>query len=344
MESKHSFMRLLSGIALSSAAWIALATLPASFAQSASPSSAEDFSTASLATSHLHPDPPDLVDRDEEPGYISEWITVRWRPDDPIYLYVFRPTRVQKPPVVIYLYDYPAETDVFRDDDWCQRVTAGGYAAVGFVPALNGQRYHSRPMKEWFVSELQEALAKSAHDMQMVLDYLTERGDLDMNHVGVFGVGAGATIAISAASVDSRIKAIDLVDPWGDWPVWIARSEVVPDDERPLFLKPEFLKSVSAFDPVAVLPKLNTPRIRLDQVGQGSSTPEEAKKHVEATLPATAETHRFATFAEFDSMTASGGRAFDWIKLQLKAPESKQAANRANHRAASDHKQELQAK
>ncbi len=318
-------MKLMSQAAVRLAAAIVLVICPVASTQSATPSGGEDFSTASLATSQLRPEPPELVDRDVEPGYISEWVTVRWRPDDPIYLHVIRPTKVKKPPVVIYLYDYPAETDIFRDDDWRQRVTGGGYAAVGFVPALSGQRYHGRPMKEWFVSELQEALAKSSHDAQMVLNYLDERGDVDMDRIGMFGVGAGATISVMAASADSRIKVIDLVDPWGDWPVWIAKSEVVPDQERPLFLKPEFLKGIAAFDPIALLPRLTTPRIRLDQLGQGSSIPEEAKKHIEAALPATAERHRFATFAEFDGMTASGGRAFDWIKFQLRAPGSKEA-------------------
>ncbi len=61
----------------------------------------------------------------------------------------------------------------------------------------------------------QEALGKSTHDVQMVLDYLAGRGDFDMSNVKVFGVGAGGTIAVLAASADSRIKAIDLLDPWG---------------------------------------------------------------------------------------------------------------------------------
>src|SRR5258707_10032859 len=88
-------------------------------AQSAPPSNAEDFSTASLATSQLHPEPPELVERSEEPGYISEWVTVRWRAEEPIYLYVVRPTRGKKTPVVIYFYDYSQEKDEFRDDDLC---------------------------------------------------------------------------------------------------------------------------------------------------------------------------------------------------------------------------------
>jgi hypothetical protein len=39
----------------------------------------------------------------------------------------------------------------------------------GFVSALTGHRYHDRPMKEWFLSELQECLAV-AHDVQLVLN------------------------------------------------------------------------------------------------------------------------------------------------------------------------------
>src|SRR5258706_2919824 len=237
-----------------------------------SSSSVEDFSTASLATSQLHPDTPELVEKSDGPGFVREFFSVAWRPGDNIDLYVIRPTSVQKTPVVFYLYGHPSETDRYQDEGWCQRATSGGYAAVGFVPALTGQRYHDRPMKEWFVSELQEALGKSAHDVQMVLNYLAERGDIDMGNVGVFGVGAGGTIAVMAASVDSRIKAIDLLDPWGDWPVWTQNSAVSPDEERPAYVKPEFLKKVADFDPVKLLPVLKTPHIRLNQLTDDEAT------------------------------------------------------------------------
>ena len=322
------------------AAIIILAVCPATFAQFPSPSpSAEDFSSISVASSQLHPESPELVEKDVEPSYISEWIKVQWRSDDPIYLYVIRPTSVKKPPVVIYLYDYPAETDIFREGDWCKHVTAGGYAAVGLVPALNGQRYHGRPMKEWFVSELQEALAKSAHDVQMVLNYLSGRGDVDMNNVGIFGVGAGATIAVAAASADSRIKAIDLVAPWGDWPRWMAKSDVVPEEERPSYVKPDFLKNVSAFDPVSLLPTLTTPRVRLNQFAENPSTPNEASSKIEAAMPLGAERRRLADGAQFDPVTAAGGKDFDWLKLQLKVQEQPGNNNkRTSSGSSGDHR------
>lgn len=290
----------------------------------ASSKSVEDLSNPALKGSQLHADPPELVEKAEKKEFTREFVAVQWRPGDRIYLYVVRPANVQKPPVAIYIYGHPSDTDRFQDDGWCERTTSGGYAAVGLVPAVTGHRYHDRPMKEWFVSELQESLAKSAHDVQMVLNYLTERGDVDMSNVGVFGVGAGGTIAVMAASVDSRIKAIDLLDPWGDWPTWMQNSAVIPGGERPAYVKPEFLKKVADFDPVKLLPSLKTPRIRLNQLNDDSdSTPEEAKKRMEEALPATAEHHRFETNAAFYSEVASGGRVFDWLKLRIKAPDAK---------------------
>lgn len=307
---------------------IVLLCFPAAWGQSAiSSGDAEDISTASLASSHLRPASPELEEKTEEPDYISEWITVGWRPDDPIYLYVIRPVHVSKPPAVIYMYDYLSDTDIFRDDDWCKRTTGGGYAAIGFVPALTGHRFHNRPMKEWFVSEMQEALAKSAHDVQMVLNYLDQRGDIDMNRIGIFGVGAGGTISAMAASADSRIKAVDLVDPWGDWPEWLAKSAVVPNPERPNYLKPEFLKKIAAFDPVALLPQLKTPHIRLDQLDSNSGeVPKDAQSKIETALPASAEKHRLHGDIEAYAGAVSDGRAFDWMKQQLK-PASGHAVN-----------------
>ena len=292
--------------------------------------SIEDYSAPSLAKSQLHADAPQVVERSEGPGFVREFVSVAWRPADTIYLYVIRPKNVPKPPTVIYLYGYPSETDRYQDDGWCQRATAGGYAAIGFVPALSGQRYHGVPMKKWFVSELQQSLSESTHDVQMILDYMSQRGDLDMNNVGMFGVGAGGTIAVAAASVDPRLKAIDLLDPWGDWPVWLTKSEVIPDEERPEYVKPEFEKKLASFDPIVLLRELKGVRVRLIQINEDfDSTPEEAKKGIEASLPASGEKHRYESNAEFYGAVASGGRAFDWIKLQLKTPNSKEASKLA---------------
>ena len=203
---------------------------------------AERWEVLPLDPQSMHPQQPQVGEKDSS-AHIYPRASSCGSGDyqDPIDLYVIRPNNVPKPPVVLYLYSFPTESDRFRDDLLCENLTRNGLAAVGFVSALTGQRYHDRPMKEWFVSELPEALGTSVHDVQMVLNYLETRGDLDMSRVGIFGQGSGGTIAILSAGVDSRIKAVDALDPWGDWPVWLAQSPRVPESERPKYLTSEFL-------------------------------------------------------------------------------------------------------
>jgi dienelactone hydrolase len=178
----------------------------------------EDWTSPALGSGQLKAVQPLAGFVDDHPRYTVELLQVQWRASDPIDLYVMKPKGVSKPPVILYLYGYPTDTDIFKNDDCDALVTRDGFAAVGFVSALTGHRYRNRPMKEWFLSELQESVATSAHDVQMVLNYLASRGDLDMNRVGMFAQGSGASIAILATAVDPRIKVLEALDPWGDWP------------------------------------------------------------------------------------------------------------------------------
>jgi X-Pro dipeptidyl-peptidase-like protein len=277
----------------------------------------EDWTSLSLQGSELIPERPLLGEHDDNnPKFTRELWQVKWRQGDPIDLYVIRPKGVAKPPAILYLYSYPSETDIFRNDDYCERVTDGGFAAIGFVSALTGQRYTNRPMKEWFVSELQEALSTSVHDVQLVLNYLSTRDDLDMNKVGMFGVGSGGTIAILSAAADRRIKTIDVIDPWGDWPDWMANSALVPERERPNYVKPEFLKKVAGLDPVLWLPRLKTPNIRLQQVMDDSVTPRIVQDRIRAAARGRAKIVTFATTAQL-SRTGSKDKLLRWIKTRV---------------------------
>jgi hypothetical protein len=283
----------------------------------------EDWSSLSLAGSELRLGTPIHGEKDDLPGFTRELIQVQWRKGDPIDLYVIRPKFVPKPAVVVYLYSYPSETERFRDNEYCARITSGGVAAVGFVSALTGQRYTMRPMKEWFVSELQEALGSSVHDVQMVLNFLSARDDLEVNNVGMFGTGSGGTIAILAAAVDPRIKAIDVLGPWGDWPDWMASSALIPESERPNFVKPEFLKKVAPLDPVLWLPQVKAGHIRIQDIAEDTVTPRAARARIESAAPATARVQRYDNMRQFYE-AASAGRVFQWVKDQLRrAPEAK---------------------
>jgi len=279
----------------------------------------EDWSSLEIGVSKLEPQPPLVGAIDEEDKFTRVMVRVQWRPGDPIDLWIMLPKGVKKPPVVLYLYGANQEDNRFRENHWCERVTSGGVAAVGFVSAFTGQRFHDRPMKQWFVSELQEALGSTVHDVKFILDYLANSGQVDMDHVGMFGEGSGGTIAILAAAADPRIKAVDALDPWGDWPDFLAKSSVVAGDpNHDDYVKPEFLKKVANLDPVKWLPQLKVP-IRIQQVRDNDLTPLECKEAIKAAAPKQAEVLRFAAVMDLGKREGQG-RLFDWIKDRLREP------------------------
>lgn len=276
----------------------------------------EDWSSIYLGQSHLHAKDALLGERDEYPTYTREMIEVEWREGDPIHLFLILPKGRPKAPVILYLYSFPSDTDRFLNDDFCELLAKGGFAAAGFVSALTGQRYHDRPMREWFVSELQEALGSSVHDVQMMLNYLTARGDVDMTRVGMFGEGSGATIAILAAAADPRIKVLDLVDPWGDWPDWLAHSSLPPEEERPQYVKPEFLKLAAPLDPLKWFGQVKA-KVRLQYLSEASVTPAAARERIAAAAPS--QTTRIPYPEAVERYKAAKTKFFDWIKEQVQA-------------------------
>src|ERR1700678_1771331 len=109
----------------------------------------EDWTALSIKGSDLHALHPILGEKDDVPGstFIRERYQMLWRPEDPLDVFVIRPKGGAKSPVILYLYSFPQDTDRFKDDRWCATVTSNGYAAVGFVSHLTGQRIHDRPAK-----------------------------------------------------------------------------------------------------------------------------------------------------------------------------------------------------
>lgn len=252
------------------------------------------------------------------PTFTRELLRVQWRPGDPIDLYIIRPVGVKSPPAVLYLYSYPSETTRFQNDTFCRLATQNGMAAVGFVSALTGQRYHERPMKQWFISELPEAIGSTVHDVQMIINYLGTRGDLDMNRIGMFGQGSGGTIAILAAATDPRIKAVDVIDPWGDWPKWLASSPQIPDNERANYLTPDFLTRVAPLDPLHWLPELKGHRLRLQENVFGPPLiPEIVRQTMENSVDRSAEVIEYHDRDEYVLNVTAGGKMLGWLHSKL---------------------------
>jgi hypothetical protein len=265
----------------------------------------------------------------QAPKFTREEVRLQWRRADPIDIWVVKPRDVEKPHVALYLYSYPSDIDRFRDDNWCLGATETGLAAVGFISALTGERIRGRPLREWFVPELQESMASSAHDVQLIIDYLARRGDLNLDGgVGMFGQGSGGAIAILAAAADPRIRAVDLLNPWGDWPDWLKSSPVIPDAQRADLLTPEFLQKASYVEPLTCLPALRDRALRVQQILDYPNNPAEARDKIAAAVPA-------GDLAQYKGRTAHAEAwktlgLSGWLAEQLgsKAPAAEPPANR----------------
>jgi hypothetical protein len=307
-----------------SGANVAPATPQAGDSSPATPARPENWNELSLSKSGLNTASYSAVvlGKGEEADYTRELVRVQWRRGDPIDIYVVLPHGVSKPPAILYLYDYRYGTERFRDNGWCGRATKGGFAAVGITSALSFERIRSpRPRKQWFVSELEEALGASTHDVQMILNYLASRGDIDMGRVGMFAQGSGGAVAVLAAAVDSRIAVLDLLDPWGDWPDWMKDSPQIPEDERGNYLQPEFLKKVAGLDPVKYIPQLPVRALRIQQVRTEPVTPASAKEKIAAATLPPEQTVWYEDAAAHAAAWRTEGLG-GWIRQQL-SPASK---------------------
>jgi acetyl esterase/lipase len=173
-------------------------------------------------------------------------------------------------------------------------------------------------MTEWFVSELRHSLVGTTHDVQMVLNYLAQRGDFDMSRVGVFGEGSGGTVALLAATTDRRIKAVDVLNPWGDWPTWLSDSTVVPNGERVNYTGAAFLRGVAPLDPVVVLPMLAFARLRVQQtLWDSAEVPPTSRERIAKAIPAGAQLARYRDIRDYSEKVGTNGKMLDWMYTSL---------------------------
>ena len=94
----------------------------------------EDWTSPALTNSNLKAVPPLAAYLNDYPGYTVELLQAQWRFGDPIDLYVMKPKGIKKPPVILYLYGYPAGTDRFKNEDFQKTVTKDGFAAHQAMP------------------------------------------------------------------------------------------------------------------------------------------------------------------------------------------------------------------
>jgi hypothetical protein len=281
----------------------------------------EDFASLSLQGSAFFPLPPFMGQEDNNPKlpFIRQRWQMMWRPADSIDLFVCKPRGATgKLPVILYLYSSPSSTDRFKSDDWCMTMTADGFAAVGFVSAYTGQRLSMRSPAATFFTDFQESIVSTVHDVQLILNYLATRDDMDMTRVGMYAQGSGGTIAILASSVDKRIQAIDVLTPWGDWPNFFAQSRYVSTEKRAKFLAPEYQAKIAPFDPVKVLPNVQARSVRIQDVRKSGPMPDASQERLEAAAPPTAVINQYGDPASL-AAHAPLGVMFSWLRTELQS-------------------------
>src|SRR5262249_55408143 len=119
---------------------------------------------------------------------------------------------------------------------------------------------------------------------------------------------------------------IDVLEPWGDWPVWFRTSSVIQQDdpEKERYAQKEFLKQVEPLDPVKWLPKLKSTKIRIQQVAEyDDSVPVECQDRIKKAAPKQAEVNRFDSTVQLATIEG-GGRMWQWMHDALAKPKTAQ--------------------
>jgi hypothetical protein len=134
----------------------------------------------------------------------------------------------------------------------------------------------------------------------------------------MFTQGSGASIGILTSAVDPRIKVLDALDPWGDWPTWMATSPFVPEEERAEYVKPEFLKKAAALEPIDWLPRVQAKKFRLQDATFELNTPKAAKENLRSAVPPGATVVIYKTPEEFNAVVRDK-KGLEWIQRELRS-------------------------
>ena len=116
------------------------------------------------------------------------------------------------------------------------------------------------------------------------------------------------------------------MDPWGDWPHWMAESTRIPNEERPAFTESDFLDKIAPLDPVLWLPKLKTRAVRVQILNFDTITPKASKGAIAKVLPPAATLTRYENANQVHDALMMG-KEFDWIKAQITPTERKTAVS-----------------
>jgi hypothetical protein len=101
----------------------------------------------------------------------------------------------------------------------------------------------------------------------------------------------------------------------------MATSPFVPEDERPEYVKPEFLSKVAGLEPLEWLPKIQAKQFRLDDEIFDTNTPKVAQEKLRGAAPAGTTVELYRNREEFKAAFQEG-QNLKWIQGKLALSES----------------------
>ncbi|MCP4640929.1 MAG: alpha/beta fold hydrolase [bacterium] len=151
----------------------------------------------------------------------------------PGYLEV--PKKAEKPyPLVVLLHGWSGgkenwweEGNYISGGEMRAALLEAGYAVLALDAAAHGERSNeidylhvntyddpdAPPRRNYF--SIPEIVVQTVKDHRRVLDYVAERGDVDMSRIGLVGYSMGAVNTMLLLSIDDRIKmGVACVSPW----------------------------------------------------------------------------------------------------------------------------------
>jgi dienelactone hydrolase len=175
-----------------------------------------------------------VVGRKDRPGSVREKIVFRGAQGFLVPGYLEFPKAGTKPyPLVLLVHGWSGSKEVWYVDDniyhggLMRRALLGaGYAILALDAATHGERSHeidyqevnsfndpnAPPRRNYFT--FAEISIQTVKDYQRALDYLKQRGDIDMRRIGLVGYSMGGMDAFYLLSVEPRIKvAVACVPP-----------------------------------------------------------------------------------------------------------------------------------
>lgn len=219
--------------------------------------------------------------------------------------YIATPKQVDGPyPCILLFHSGIGSKDVWWEENRFEfgkllvnQLLAAGYAVLMLDAQYHGERTAGNDYGfSMGANGYREQLLQTTVDYRIAMDYLSTRGDVDMDRIGAFGTSVGANMILVLSTVDSRLKTMVLCST--------------------IMQHPHFNGTNSIADPIHAMPAHPEAQM-LMQVGQTDdfSPREKVDRVYELINPAKKELH----FYEFGHRPKPVyiPDALDWFKKYL---------------------------